>query len=400
MYASIATALLGASALAAARPSEENKGWGTTSSSTTEYAAMPSSTQSHGWGWGNKGGSSTSSAADAGQSAFSFPLPNGFPNVSASALKDLEIAAQGVPGNGAAPMVSEDAKTSFRFIAFNELFEVAFFTELVNNITSGHYTVPNGQSANVLRALHAVQAQEEIHALGANNLLRANGANPIIPCKYDFPVDKFEDAIALASTFTDVTVGTLQDVQKTLAKDQDPVGTIQLIGSVIGQEGEQNGFYRNLNGKIPSALPFLTTSKREFAFSAINQNFIVRGSCPNLGDIKLPIFAKLDVLNVNPNQQPVNTTFKYAADNDNVYSGNPDDLSLVYINQQTLPIVLPLKMPQQNGNTLSFEADFPGDFPFHMNGLTIAVVARGKDFKSVNDVAAATLFGPALIEIN
>lgn len=61
------------------------------------------------------------------------------------------------------------------------------------------------------------------------------------------------------------------------------------------REGEQNGFYRNLLGAIPSIVPFLTTSTREFAFSALNRGFIVPGSYPNINTISLPIFKILNV---------------------------------------------------------------------------------------------------------
>jgi hypothetical protein len=53
------------------------------------------------------------------------------------------------------------------------------------------------------------------------------------------------------------------------------IGLIRGVASVIGQEGEQNGFFRFKADKIPSAVPFLTTSTREFAFSTLNQNFVL-----------------------------------------------------------------------------------------------------------------------------
>jgi hypothetical protein len=50
-----------------------------------------------------------------------------------------------------------------------------------------------------------------------------------------------------------------------------------------------------LPGKIPSVLPFLTTSTREFAFSASNQVFVMPSPCPNINTISLPIFKTLNV---------------------------------------------------------------------------------------------------------
>ena len=95
----------------------------------------------------------------------------------------------------------------------------------------------------------------------------------------------FNSSIKLAATFTSLVLGTLQDVIEIFAERGDVPLTVG-VASVVGQEGEQEGWYRLLQGKVPSELPFLTTSTREFAFNALNQNFIVPGSCPN---INLPL---------------------------------------------------------------------------------------------------------------
>src|SRR5271163_1266417 len=139
---------------------------------------------------------------------FSFPLSNGFPTVAnpSDALTAIELAAQGSLPNGAPPKsVNSDTLTSLKLIAFNELAEVAFFTELIYNITNqveGYHRHDIGDDAAVtfvLNALTAIQAQEELHTLNANGALAHFGAAPIQPCKYTFPVSKFKDAIALAA---------------------------------------------------------------------------------------------------------------------------------------------------------------------------------------------------------
>jgi hypothetical protein len=331
-------------------------------------------------------------------------LSNGFPNIAnpSSQLTAIEQQAQGTLPNGPPPAsITADTMTSLELIAFNELFEVAFFTDLIYNITNnvpGYEVGGNGVQQFVLNALTAVQAQEELHALNANGALAHFGASPIQPCKYQFPVSTFADAIGLASTFTDVVLGTLQDVQSKLATDGDD-GLIRGIGSVIGQEGEQNGYYRTLLNKIPSALPFLTTSTREFAFSALNQNFVVPGSCPNIGEISLPVFGPLTVVtsNISPSTQNVQFSFTATA---SANAASAAGLSVVYINQQNLPVVEPLLNPTQTGNTVSFSAAFPYA-QFEMNGLTIAAVVKGSGpFANADAVAQATVYGPGLIEIN
>ena len=205
------------------------------------------------------------------------PLGNDFPTLASGAkgiqeLNSIELQAHGSLSNAPPPpnKPKDDSLTSLRLIALNEVFEVAFFTELLCNITNnvdGYEIHHQGARDFIVRALTAVQAQEELHALNANNALVHFGEDPILPCEYNFPVTTFEDAIALAATFTDVVLGTLQDVQAIFAADGD-IGLIPGVGSVIGQEGQQSGFYRELLDKTPSALPFLTTSTREFAFSA------------------------------------------------------------------------------------------------------------------------------------
>ena len=156
-------------------------------------------------------------------------------------------------------------------------------------------------------------------------------------------------------TFTDVVVGTLQDVAVKLGANGD-APLIRGIAAVIGQEGEQNGFYRSMLGKIPSALPFLTASSREFAFSALNQGFVVPNSCPNSNTIALPVFGALNVLTQDIKSQDQNLQFSFAPTG-SVKSA--DGLSLVYINQQNTPIVQPISGAQNSNGAITFSAPLP-----------------------------------------
>ena len=372
-------------------------------SSIALASAAPQGSGGYTWGRSTSSSPATSPPTSSG-AAGSLPLSNGFPNITnpSSQLTAIEEQAHGTLPNGPPPAsVTADTLTSLELIAFNELFEVAFFTDLIYNITNnvpGYEIGGKGVQQFVLNALIAVQAQEELHALNANEALAHFGAAPVQPCQYKFPVATFADAIALASTFTDVVLGTLQDVQSKLATDGD-AGLIRGVGAVIGQEGEQNGYYRSLLNKISSALPFLTTSTREFAFSALNQNFVISGSCPNIGEISLPIFAPLTVVtsNIQPKTQYLTFLFTATAA---ASAANAASLSVAYINQQNQPVVEPLLNPTQSGNTVTFQAAFPYD-QFEMNGLTIAAVVKGSGaFANADAVAQATIFGPGLIEIN
>lgn len=389
--------------------------------------------------------SSDSNAPPAAQwggsdSVFKFPLANGFPNIAnpSDQLNQIQQDARGTlpkaAPNAPAPATPQpDSLTSLGFIAFNELFEVAFFTELFNNVTTGASGFREGDllgqdKAKILSILKIVIAQEELHELNANGAFQKFTGQMIQPCQYNFPVSNVNQSISLASTFTDVVLGTLPDIQTLFANANDNA-LIRGVGSVIGQEGEQNGFYRDILGKNPSALPFLTASARDFAFSAIVQNFVVPGSCSSSLDILqrggLTIFDLLTV--VNPPTTPTNQKVMFrlktfsqkmefsgeaAADVVSSHENSTtaphqqqlDNLFLTYINQLNAPISVPIEDAKKidddhSSITIQFSANFPGADNL-MNGLTIAAVTKGKDFVDVGAVANNTLFGPGLIEIN
>ncbi|KAI7083589.1 hypothetical protein KC356_g7437 [Hortaea werneckii] len=388
------TALLGLSAIAAARPMSGSY-------------------------------SSGSSSGSDGEVAFKFPLSNGFPDIDnpSDALTKIEEQAHGtlpnasMPANGIAPPPPQpDSVNSLGFIAFNELFEVAFFTELIYNITNnvmGFDQVPNRDQ--VLGILNVVVAQEELHELNANEAFNKFTGKTITPCEYVFPVNNFTQAIGLASTFTDVVLGTLPDIQTIFANDGDN-GLIRGVGSVIGQEGEQNGFYREILGKVPSALPFLTGSARDFAFNAINQNFVVPGSCDASLDLLLhpasgtPL-KEFGVLNVLTDPADITSDedselyFSFQTQTSKLNQGHSftvkQGLNLTYINQQNVPFSVPIMVNEgSDNNQVTFTASFPGQSR-EMNGLTIAAITNSDGpFATPDDVADATVFGPGLIEVN
>jgi len=364
--------------------------------------------------------SSGSSSGSDGQVDFEFPLDNGFPNVTnpSAVLTTIEEQAHGTLPNGSAPPPPHpDSLNSLAFIAFNELFEVAFFTELIYNITNnvnGFDQIPNRDQ--VLGILKVVQAQEELHELNANGAFNKFTNQTVTPCEYVFPVDTFDSAIAFASTFTDIVLGTLPDIQ-TIFGDNGDNGLIRGVGAVIGQEGEQNGFYRELLGKIPNALPFLTGSAVDFAFNAINQGAVVPGSCDASLDLLLHPAAgtplvEFGVLTLLTDPKDITSAtdseiqFSFQTESSSTHNGPPssyaqhESLFLTYINQQNVPFSVPLLNEQFQHDAVTFTASFPGQSQ-EMNGLTIAAVtSTDGPFATPDDVAAVTLFGPAPIEVN
>lgn len=228
-----------------------------------------------------------------------------------------------------------------------------------------------------------------------------------LPCKYHFPTTNIHDAIAVAEVFTALVMGTLQDVSQAAAAAGD-AGIVRGVASVIGQEGEQNGFYRTLLGNVPSEKPFLTTNVGPFGFSFVNNNFVVPGSCPfDVTALGIPIFTQLNVeggsvaLAVKPEDQWLN----FSADLSSVSTaakfsnGNSDGLFVTYFSGQLLPISVPIKNFKWNGGKVSFQAFFPFDENI-MFGLSVAALTDGSNFTSPDAVPAATLAAPALINVN
>lgn len=365
-------------------------------------------------------GVSPSSAASV---AATNTLSNGFPTLSTQALAAVEAAAHGTLPNGGPPpngSISDLGITSIELINFNENFEVFFFTSLIYNITNyvPGFEIPNDDERNyILEALTAVQAQEELHAVLATALLKSQGKQPILPCSYQFGTTNFEDAIKTAALFTDVVLGTLQDVQINFSQgNTGDKALIPGVASVIAQEGEQDGFYRILEkaNLIPSELPFVTRSTIKFAFSALNQNFVVPGSCPNIGNIDLPIFGALNVVtkDIKPETDQTlsfsvdlrtlnNASLPNAPSMSNYKNYNwKENVAVYYINQQNVPVNATVSnVNADNIPIVTFDADFPASAS-NFNGLTIAAVAIAGNFANAEQVANNTLFGPGLIDVN
>lgn len=365
---------------------------------------------------------SSSSAAPHGkrQSGLSsdgnyFPLQNGFPNPNRDGEIIIQDGAHGTLPNGPPPpALSVEGVTNLKLIALNELFEVAFFTELIYNVTNkvSGYDLGMGHDY-MLDSLNAIVNQEELHVLNANGALEHFKQEKIQPCKYNcksystclqmsqanhasVPVSDFQSAIALAGTFTDVVLGTLQDVNQIFAKNQDD-GLVRAVTSVVGNEAEQEGFFRLMQKKRPSSQPFVTTATRDFAFTAI-QDFVIEGSCPNIGTIPLKRFKPLSVETKTIPAENQNIKFSFNMKDAGMY--DTKDMRLTYLNGQNQPIVKNFENVKMEGDKVYFEANFPYD-DFLMNGLTIAAVTMGADeFDSADKMAEAAVFGPGLIEVD
>lgn len=333
---------------------------------------------------------------------FKFPLPDGFPNPSNDTVRKYEEVAGGLLGNGEpAPRLDEDSLTSCKLMTFNEFSEVAFFTELIANITQRvpGYVLEPDQEPSVLDTLRAIQATEELHAYDANVAVNHFTGLHILPCEYDFPVNDYPSAVAFAGLFTDVALGTMADIQKrtTAALGAGAHEIVFNLAGILGQEGQQDGWFHVVQGKRPSPQPFLTASAREFAFNALLQRTIVPGSCPNLTDIPLRVYEPLTVLT---SDVAVDGAIEFQATGTDSVSIDASSQRIAYLNSNSVPIVVPFNVSRTTGRTVTFAADFPYR-EWILNGLTVAtVVDRSGPFHGPDDMADATVFGPAIIEIN
>lgn len=359
--------------------------------------------------------STTFPTAGSGSKAnnFQFPLSNGFPSVAPGSPQESAInsAAQGTISNGTRPsnVSLSSSITNLQFVAFNEIFEVAFFTDLLKNVTrkvKGYQNVPSKIGYNYLvNTLTSIQAQEELHALNANRALTALGQPIIQPCRYQFPSKRLPDAIWLAQTFTDVVLGTLQDVLAVYAtipagRNVSDANFVRGQSSSLGQEGEQNGFFRFYQGKKPSAQPFLTTATRKQAYSALNQNFVVPGSCPSTNNINLTVLPALRMDGSAPTTL-IDQTLSFSFVNTTALPST--GLNMVFINGQNLPTVTPITLtpPARRGGRYRFKVLFPAQTKLFY-GLTIGVVTgsfQNNTSPNVSVVDNNTLFGPAFIEL-
>ena len=99
------------------------------------------------------------SAGLAAAAPFAFPLANGFPNLNATALQQVEKLAGGTLPNGALPStLTPNGVQTLQLIAANELSEVAFFTQLLQNITNKVPGYHEGHHPYIIDTLTAVVA--------------------------------------------------------------------------------------------------------------------------------------------------------------------------------------------------------------------------------------------------
>jgi hypothetical protein len=79
----------------------------------------------------------SAAAAGVAASPFKFPTSDGFPSPNSTQLANIEKEAQGTLPNSPLPKtLKATGVTTLQLLALNEIFEVAYFTELLANVTT------------------------------------------------------------------------------------------------------------------------------------------------------------------------------------------------------------------------------------------------------------------------
>jgi hypothetical protein len=98
---------------------------------------------------------------------FSFPLANGFPQLNSTAMQQVYKLAGGTLPNGALPSsLKAGGIQALQLIAANELFEVAYFTDLLQNVTDkvpGYQVEDYDYVVATITAVRAVRLSSLIH---------------------------------------------------------------------------------------------------------------------------------------------------------------------------------------------------------------------------------------------
>ncbi|KZP01797.1 LsdA family protein [Calocera viscosa TUFC12733] len=339
-------------------------------------------------------------ASSSGSNGSPFPFADGFPTPSPQQLQQIEIDAHGTLSNATPPAnISAQGLVNLRLIDFGERIEAVFFEELFFNVTTGvpGYELPSWVDYDYfVNFLNVTQHVEELHNLNAVNALAHFNQTAIQPCtRYNFPVSNLEEAVTLAMTFTSNVFGLLGEVVQIFAQNGD-VGLVRGIVQAVANEGEQNGFFRYLLGRVPDELPFTTVSNRDFSFTAL-QGFVDPTSCPNIDLISadLKTFASVTFLDT-----PVAKTedVRLSLSIDKYVNGTA--YNVVYVNQLNNPVVVPATYVSSDATSVIIKATFPFDEHL-MNGLTIASVTdQAGPFANVDAVATAAIWAPAFAVVN
>lgn len=113
-------------------------------------------------------------AAPAIPGSYNIPAGDGFPNPSSEQLATIQQKAGGQLSNAPPPSkLASSSLTAFQLIAFNENFEVAYFSSLIDNITNnapGFQLDDHKKRDELLSILEAVKAVRLLPGLPCSSM--------------------------------------------------------------------------------------------------------------------------------------------------------------------------------------------------------------------------------------
>jgi len=112
---------------------------------------------------------------------YSVSADDGFPDPSPEQLAEISKQAGGTLSNAPPPKINASSVPIFQLVAFNENFEVAYFSSMIHNLTSGYYDKELEKNPKEKKVL--LEILQTISAVGRpdspfppHNVLTANAA--------------------------------------------------------------------------------------------------------------------------------------------------------------------------------------------------------------------------------
>lgn len=293
--------------------------------------------------------------------------------------------AGGAPPNGPPPAnISAAAVADFQGVNFLENLEAAFFAEGLQNLT--HLWDKNGDLKVAINVVAKVHAQELIHIQTAENILNHFKKPTFTPCKYDFPVSNAAEFFALANIITSAGIGAVINVASGLALT-DPT-LVPGPASILAVEARHDAFFRVASvSNIPNPAAFDTRISAAYALNLASA-FIVKGSCAAQPSFPIlpPLSAEVKTKTTG-SSGPITFTF------DKSQLKQSDLAKTLYIGWVNQASVV-----NYQAATVS-DGKVTTTIPSGMAGLAFAALTAQNTAKDVNSLTAATLAGPAPVQI-
>ncbi|KAF6231513.1 hypothetical protein HO173_010265 [Letharia columbiana] len=304
---------------------------------------------------------------------------------------NISLIAGGTLPNNTAAVATGIAVTGLQLLASLENIEAFFYSDAIQNLTSGVYTTGDLLLNDTIEIIEKIAAQEEVHVATVGAVLRLNSAPVVPPCKYTFPATNFDEFLGVANLITSTNFGSVIGLQQQLGGSAPALSPATT--AILGVETRHDAFLRILHGVVPNPAPFDTAIPIAWAYN-IGLQYTVPGSCPV--EVPLPTYPQLSF---DPAEPPsfasasYPSTISFAWDDQQawVQRETGKQLYAAWINQYNLPVYTPVTVTGAGS----------GITPVPKDMQAVAFVAlttlQPLDFTDLQD---ATLVGPLAIAVS